>query len=132
MRQNYFLAVLVFAALAGVLYFVWLVLVSVYRHWQLTKDVSAIKASNASRRREKEEASQKRLDNGCEHAFGESIGGLPPDTCRKCGLQRQRPRGPCDHIWELANEPVPCSYCKTCGKKYARSHAGQSANPSGL
>ncbi len=118
MRQFFFLSMLIVSVLAAVAYFAWSVITTLYRDWEMGKDVDKIKTESAARRRARQEEAVRRLDNGCEHSFGEAFAGFPPDACYKCGLMRERPLGPCDHVWRLANEPVPCSYCDKCGRKY--------------
>ena len=122
MRQFFFISMLIIAVFATVGYFVWSVVSSLYRDWQMGKDVNKIKAESAARRAQRNEEAARRLDNGCDHSFGEAFAGFPPDACPKCGLSRERPAGPCDHVWRLAHEAVPCSYCEKCGKKYISSH----------
>lgn len=118
MRQTFFLGILILGVVSGVVYFLWTIAAALYEDWMMGKDVNKIKADSEQRRKERLEESRKRLDNGCEHVFGQTLGGFPPDACRNCGLQRERPSGPCDHVWKPANEPVPCSYCEKCGKRY--------------
>jgi hypothetical protein len=102
-------------------YFVWTVISSLYRDWELGRGVDQIAQESSQRRRQREEEARRRLDNGCQHDFNESVAGLPPNTCYRCGIERLRPDGPCDHVWHQAVEPIPCSYCQQCGKKFTRS-----------
>ncbi len=118
MRQTFFIGILIVGVVGGIIYFLWTIGAALYEDWVMGKDVNKIKADQQQRRKERLEESRKRLDNGCEHVFGQTLGGFPLDACRKCGLQRERPAGPCDHVWKPANEPVPCSYCEKCGKRY--------------
>ncbi len=121
MRKYFFMAMLIVAVFATIGYFIWSVVTSLYRDWQMGKDVHKIQAESAERRARRQEEAARRLDNGCEHSFGEAFAGLPPDVCHKCGLSRERPPGPCDHVWRLANEAIPCSYCEKCGRKHVSS-----------
>ena len=118
MRQYFFLGIVVFGLFAGIIYFCWSIVAELFHHWWMGKDVNKIKAESEIRRAKRTEEAEQRLDNGCDHAFGESYGGFPPNACPKCGLERKPPDGPCDHVWRLAHEAVPCSYCEKCGKKY--------------
>ncbi|MHB0957740.1 MAG: hypothetical protein ACYC6N_16815 [Pirellulaceae bacterium] len=118
MRQFFFLSVVIGAVLAGLVYFVWSIVSTLYRDWEMGRDVDEIKAVSEARRRQRQEEAARRLDNGCDHRFGETFAGFPPDACYQCGLARERPPGPCDHVWRIANEAVPCSYCEICGKRY--------------
>jgi len=118
MRKFFFIGILVLAVVAGIGYYLWKVVSALYENWSMGKDVKTIKADSARRRAERSEQESTRLDSGCDHAFGDTLGGFPANACRKCGLEQQRPPGPCDHVWRRANEPVPCSYCEKCGKKY--------------
>ena len=121
MRQLFFVGILVAGLIAGVLYVLWTILASLYHDWSLGRGVDKIQEESDARRRQRRQEDEARLDNGCEHDFSEGFGGFPPDTCHRCGLQRQRPSGPCDHVWKFANEAVPCSNCEKCGKKYVGS-----------
>ncbi len=118
MRQFFFVGILICGVLAGVVYFCWSILASLYRDWEMGRGVAEIKAESAAQRTKRQEEAARRLDNGCEHVFGVSLGGFPPQACHKCGLERERPQGNCDHVWQLSSDPIPCSYCQKCGKRY--------------
>jgi hypothetical protein len=118
MREYFFLGIVIFSVLAGILYFCWSIIAALYHDWVLGRHVGAIRADSETQRAKRAEEARKRLDNGCEHEFGESLGGFPPNACHKCGLEKQRPTGNCDHVWRLSKEAVPCSYCEKCGKRY--------------
>lgn len=118
MRSMFFIGILLLAVVSGIAYFIWKIVSALYEDWSLGKDVNQIKAESSERRRQRQQEQVKRLDNGCDHNFGHAVGGFPANACRKCGLEREPPAGPCDHIWRLANEAVPCSYCEKCRKKY--------------
>jgi hypothetical protein len=118
MRQLFFGGIVVFGIIAGIFYVLWTIVSTLYRDWDMGRDVEQIKAESEHRRKERQAKEAARLDNGCDHEFAELFGGFPPDTCRKCGLERKRPPGQCDHQWEYRNEGVPCSYCKKCGERY--------------
>ena len=118
MRQFFFVSVLIGGVLAGIIYFAWTIVSTLYRDWQMGKDVDEIQVASETRRQQRREEEARRLDNGCEHRFGEAFAGFPPDACHQCGLSRERPPGPCDHVWRQAQEAVPCSYCVHCAKRY--------------
>ena len=119
MRQFFFVSILIVAVVSGLVYYVWRVASALYDDWMLSKDYRKIQTESERRRKQREEENSQRLDNGCEHLFGETLGGFPPNACRRCGLERERPLGPCDHVWRLGKEALPGSYCEKCGKKYA-------------
>lgn len=118
MRQLFFGGIVAFGVIAGIIYVLWTIVSTMYHDWVLGRDVDEIKAESEKRREERRAKEEARLANGCDHDFSELFGGFPPDTCRKCGLERSRPGGQCDHVWEYRNEAVPCSYCKGCGERY--------------
>ena len=122
MRQLFFGGIVAFGVIAGIFYVLWTIVSTLYRDWDMGRDVDQIKAESEKRRRERRSKEEARLDNGCEHDFAEMFGGFPPDTCRKCGMERERPKGQCDHQWEYRTEGVPCSYCKKCGERYVSSN----------
>ncbi len=123
MRQYFFLGILIFGVLAGIVYFCWTIVAALYHDWSLSRHVDEIRAESAAQRARRLEEAAKRLDNGCEHAFGETFGGFPPHACHKCGLEKERPQGACDHVWRMAREAVPCSRCEKCGKRYVSVRA---------
>lgn len=125
MKYFFLITIVIFGVVSGLAYFAWSVISSLYRDWELGRDVDQIERESIHRRRLREEAAKLRLDNGCDHQFDVVVIGLPPNTCHLCGIERERPVGNCDHIWRPALEPVPCSYCQQCGKKYTRSREPQ-------
>ena len=112
------MAVLIGLVVGGIGYYIWSVVAALYHDWSLSRGVDKLKAEGAARREKRREADEQRLDNGCDHAFGETYGGFPPNACHKCGLEKDRPSGACDHVWKFAAEATPCSYCEKCGRKY--------------
>lgn len=118
MRTYFFLGILIFGVLAGIVYFCWSIIAAFYHDWVLGRHVKTIQAESDTERARRAEEARKRLDNGCDHAFGEGLGGFPPNACPKCGLEKTRPPGNCDHVWRLSREAVPCSYCEKCGRRY--------------
>lgn len=118
MKEYFFIGILIFGVLAGFLYFCWSIIAALFHNWTLGRHVGAIQADSESQRAMRAEEAAKRLDNGCEHAFGETFGGFPPHACHKCGLEKERPQGNCDHVWKAATEATPCSYCEKCKKRY--------------
>ena len=118
MRTYFFLGILICGVLAGIVYFCWSIVTAFYHDWLLGRHVKTISEQSEAERARRAEEARRRLDNGCDHAFGEGFGGFPPNACSKCGLEKERPPGNCDHVWRMANEAVPCSYCEKCGKRY--------------
>jgi hypothetical protein len=123
-RQFFLLSVLILGALAGIIYFVWIVVTALYRDWDMGRDVPQIQAESQARREQRIAAAARRLANGCDHSFGEAFAGFPPEACYKCGLERERPSGPCDHVWKLVPDATPYSCCEKCGKRYVSAHVG--------
>lgn len=121
MREYFFLGVLILGVLAGIIYFCWSIITALYHDWMLGRHVGAIEAESTARRAQRAEEARQRLDNGCDHVFGESLGGFPPQACPKCGLEKVRPSDNCDHVWRFSQEGVPSSYCEKCGKRYVSS-----------
>ena len=72
-----------------------------------------------ARRRQRLLENQQRLDSGCEHDFETHVSGLPPGTCRKCGVEREKPTAGCDHIWKPVKGAIPSSRCEKCGRTYS-------------
>ncbi len=124
MRKFFFLSVLIGGALAGIVYYVYLVASALYRDWLMGRHVDQIQAESQARREQRRAEAARRLDTGCDHEFGETFAGLPPTACHKCGLEEARPAGPCDHRWILVPGAVPYSYCEKCGKRYVGAEAG--------
>jgi hypothetical protein len=122
MRQFFFLGILILGVLAGLVYFLWSIVTALYQDWLMGRGVREIQRESAMRRREREEQAARRLDNGCEHEFDQTLGGFPPGTCHKCGLERERPYGACDHVWRQSRDAIASSYCETCGKRYISPH----------
>lgn len=118
MRQYFFLGILTVGVLGGIIYVCWLIVASLYHDWILGRHVGEIQAESEMRRERRAEEARRRLDNGCEHVFGETLGGFPPNACHRCGLEMERPPGNCDHVWRMRHEAVPCSYCEKCGKRF--------------
>ncbi len=118
MRQVFFVGIIIVGVVAGILYFCWSILAELYHNWTLGRHVGTIQAQSQEQRAKREEEARRRLDNGCQHVFGETFGGFPPNACHKCGLEQTRPTGSCDHVWRQAQEAVPCSHCEKCGKRY--------------
>lgn len=122
MRQYvlYAMAVIFPVSLMG--WFFWLLgksFVQIYKDWQLEKELIEIETQSAAHREERQRANARRLDNGCQHDF-ETVGmGFPPNACCRCGLEREKPRGACDHVWRSREGSTPTSHCERCGKVYS-------------
>ena len=93
MRQFFFVSLLIVSVVATIGYFAWSLIATLYRDWQMGKDVNKIKAESETRRGKRQEEAARRLDNGCDHRFGEAFAGFPPDACYKCGLSENAPSG---------------------------------------
>jgi hypothetical protein len=121
MRQLFFftLAGLLTVAIASwALFMLGRAIAQVVSDWRLGRELDKLQAQSASRRQQRAEALQQRLASGCEHDFETGAVGLPPQTCAKCGLEREKPTGACDHVWRVQPGPVPSSTCERCGKVY--------------
>ena len=121
MRNAFFLGVALVVPIAVVialLYSFGRFLWSVYCDMRLYRELDQIQAESSARRHHKQQETAKRLDNGCEHSFDSALGGFAPGVCPKCGLQREKPAGRCDHVWRRQEGPVMGSYCEKCGKQY--------------
>jgi hypothetical protein len=121
MRNAFFLGVvlvipaaLVVALLYSLVRFFW----SMYQDVRLFRELNEIQSQSEERREKKRLERQKRLDNGCEHAFDSALGGFPPGVCPKCGIELEKPVGRCDHVWRRKEGAVMGSYCEKCGKQY--------------
>lgn len=107
------------ALLAWFLYAVGRALYTLFDDWRLGRELDEIQAQSASRREQKRRENEQRLDTGCEHDFDAGVFGMPPDVCGKCGLEREKPAGACDHQWRLVPGPIPSSRCEKCGKSFS-------------
>jgi hypothetical protein len=122
----YALALIVPLVLAGwILFVVGRALLSMLQDHQLGKELDQLKAGAEMRRQQRREENARRLANGCEHDFASPAFGLPPQACRKCGIEKERPVGQCDHAWKMRKGAVPGSDCEKCGRTYS------DVNPSG-
>jgi hypothetical protein len=124
MKLSFFTAIALLVPVglfAAFLYMVGRSVASLYNDWRVGREVEAIRADSEARRARRKIEDAKRLDNGCTHAFGGGLGGFPPDVCPKCGLEREKPVGKCDHVWRRSHEAIPSSFCEKCGKKHQGS-----------
>jgi hypothetical protein len=121
----YILGLLVPLIIVGwFLYLVGRAFYSLYQDRQLNKELDELQAGAEARRQERARENERRLANGCTHDFESPAFGLPPQVCRKCGLEREKPAEACDHVWKLRMDAISSSYCEKCGKKYrAADHA---------
>jgi hypothetical protein len=120
MKQWFLLTLILFIPiliLSALLYSCGRFLVTAFGNWRELRQLDAIKAESEAIRERRRLENEKRLDNGCDHAFDTGIG-FPPDVCPKCGLAREKPSGPCDHVWRRTDSPAPASRCEKCGKEY--------------
>ena len=84
---------------------------------KMYKELDELEAGADARREQKNLENEKRLDNGCDHTFDGAIG-FPPNVCPKCGLEKEKPTGMCDHTWRPGEGAAPFSYCEKCSKQY--------------
>ncbi len=118
MKNIFFIGALVGCALAVLGFFAWKLIQSIYSHVHDTRVVRDTKIASKMLREKKQKENAERLDNGCEHRFGEKLGGFPPFACRACGLEENKPAGDCDHVWRLATDSSPGAVCELCQKRY--------------
>jgi hypothetical protein len=121
MKQVFFLTMagcLVAVVASWALYMLGRAIWQLVSDWRLGRELDELQAQSESRRQQRVQAQAQRLDNGCPHDFETLAVGLPPNVCGRCGLERDRPVGQCDHVWRAQPGPVPCSQCERCGKKY--------------
>jgi len=95
---------------------------------RLAKEAEVLRAGAEGRRERRRVENEKRLDNGCVHAFGQALGGFAPGVCPKCGLEQAKPAGDCDHVWRRSQGAVPSSYCEKCGKGVRYGVRGEGKN----
>ena len=130
MRQLFFYILggcLVVAAAGWGLYLIGQAIMQVVNDWKLGRELDELESQSASRRDQRKQSQLERLANGCEHDFSGGAIGLPPHVCRKCGLEKDKPAGLCDHVWQVKAGAVPSSECERCGKIYrAMPHASDS------
>ncbi|MBC8872072.1 MAG: hypothetical protein H8E44_21790 [Planctomycetes bacterium] len=88
---------------------------------RLYKDLDELEANAGARREKKKLDNEKRLDNGCDHTFSGATG-FPPNVCPKCGLEKEKPAGLCDHVWRGGEGPAPFSYCEKCNKQHRSAY----------
>jgi hypothetical protein len=120
MKQWFLLAligVIPLAIVAGLTYSFFKWVIQVIQEWRLGYELDQIRAYAEASRGRRSETQAARLDNGCDHAFDTGVG-FPPGACPKCGLERARPMGFCDHVWRRAEGNSPGSVCAKCGKVY--------------
>jgi hypothetical protein len=122
MRQYFFFAILLLVPVAIAAWFLYALgrsFVAMYDDWKLGKELDQLQASSEARRRQRQLDGEQRLATGCEHDFEAHVSGLPPGVCSQCGLEREKPPGPCDHVWRLGEGAIPNSRCEKCGKTYS-------------
>ena len=122
MRGKFFLYLLVGLVGLIVAYFLFMVLRAIYVTIMEIKtgwELDHLADEYVQRREQQVQESEARLNNGCTHEFDDEGGALPPDVCRKCGIEKQLPAGDCDHAWKRVPGIIPQSACSKCGKKYS-------------
>ena len=122
MRGQFFAYLGLGLVLLALTYCVYAVLRSLYMvfadAWQ-NRDLDRLAVEYAKKRDERRAYERTRLDNGCDHAYGDPLSALPDGVCNRCGLAKERPTGGCDHVWRILPGPIPESKCEKCGKKYS-------------
>lgn len=121
MRQLFFYVLagsLVAAVAAWALYMLGRAITELFGDWKLGRELDQLEAESAARRKQRQEALEMRLASGCEHDFTSGAIGLPPNVCSKCGLEKEKPAGLCDHVWRVKEGPIPYSQCELCDKIY--------------
>jgi hypothetical protein len=121
MKQILLIGVGVVGVLGGLLYLLWITGSQLFHDWRTGKEVEQIRLASIELRRKRKEQAAARLNNGCDHCFDEGYGEFPPNVCIRCGLERTRPPGPCDHQWKRQEGNTPGSFYKECGKPYRGS-----------
>ncbi len=124
MRETFFLIVGAMAVVGGAGLFAWLViraLYTMYADHRLDKQLTNLHEETQDLRIQREKENQARLDNGCDHNFGGGHGEFAANVCIKCGLERERPKGNCDHTWKRVDGNVLFSRCELCDKEYRPS-----------
>ena len=105
-----------------ILYCVFAVLKAVYSviaDMMQNRELDKLAAEYSRKRDERKAYESTRLENGCDHKYGDPLGALPAGVCNQCGLAKDRPTGACDHVWRILPGPVPESQCEKCQKKYS-------------
>lgn len=105
-------------AVFGLLYLLGQGLWTLWGDRQLAREADDIRRDVNARKERRRQENEQRLANGCQHEFSSQSAGFPPDTCRKCGLTRERPAGDCDHVWRLGKGTIPHSKCEKCDRQY--------------
>jgi hypothetical protein len=82
------------------------------------RDLRGLQAETEAMREQRRLEKQRRLDNGCEHDFESPVLGMPPGACSKCGIEKEKPAGQCDHLWKHEEGSISSSYCEKCGETY--------------
>lgn len=122
MKQLFFYVcggVVALGVVVWALYMIGEALAHVYRDWRLGKELDELQSAGAARREQRRLANEQRLANGCQHDFqSAAVVGLPPGVCLKCGLEKEKPTGGCDHAWRVKPGAVPSSACEKCGKQH--------------
>ena len=114
----FFGGVLTIAVAVWALYMLWDAFAQMVKDWRLGRELDQLESEGSARREQRRAANEKRLANNCEHDFVSGAVGLPPGVCAKCGLEKDKPTGGCDHIWRVKQGAVPSSFCEKCGKVY--------------
>ena len=98
MRQFFFLSMLIVGVLAAVAYLVWSVITTLYRDWQMGKDVDKIKAESETRRSQRQEEAARRAGQRVRAQFWRGVCRLPARCVlqvRTCPRSARRTVRPC-------------------------------------
>jgi ribosomal protein L32 len=132
MREIFFYVLggtLAIALSAWALYMLGRAIVEVFRDRKLARELDEIQSESESRRQKRRQAQEDRLATGCDHDFSAVGIGLPPNVCRKCGLEKEKTSTLCDHVWRVKSGASPYSECERCGKVYRPVPHASDQNP---
>ena len=123
MRQTFLLVIvgiILVSLVVGALYMVLRSILDVFDNWQTNRELKELQEETVERQQTEQREHAERLENGCDHQWGGSLVGFPPQACARCGLEKTRPRGACDHVWRVEMSEVPMAVCEICGAEFRR------------
>lgn len=123
MRGQFFLWLFMGLIALALLYFVLMVFKAFYVTFEeiwTNRELTKLASEYSDRRQRMSEEAQQRLNNGCDHAYDDQAGALPPQVCSRCGLAKEKPEGPCDHVWRVVPGIIPRSKCEKCDAEFCR------------
>lgn len=86
--------------------------------WFWNREMDELATEGQRRREVRLATARARLDTGCEHQWSDQFSGFPPDVCVKCGIEKTKPAGNCDHVWRAEPGSAPASRCGKCDKTH--------------